>query len=102
MKRWGLATRDLATVDRAKPRGGVLLRSPKHSVIGRPGLTLGQSAPVAPMRPPLNPGLYAERRKVQHFVQRIERFRRTALRWEKTLTSFMGFVVRVSALDWPR
>ncbi|MFN4241149.1 MAG: IS5/IS1182 family transposase, partial [Erythrobacter cryptus] len=33
---------------------------------------------------------------------RIKRFRRIALRCEKTLTSFMGFVFLISALDWLR
>jgi transposase len=52
--------------------------------------------------PPLDPDLYAERHKVENFFQRIKRFRRIALRCEKTLASYMGFVFLVSALDWLR
>lgn len=53
-------------------------------------------------RPPVDPDLYAERHKVENFFQRIKRFRRIALRCEKTIPSFMGFVFLVSALDWLR
>jgi transposase len=52
------------------------------------------------IKPPLDPDLYAERHKMENFFQRIIRFRRIALRCGKTLTSFMGFVFLVSALDW--
>jgi transposase len=58
--------------------------------------------PSRAIKPPLDPDLYAERHKVENFFQRIKRFRRIALRCEKTLTSFMGFVFLVSALDWLR
>jgi transposase len=50
------------------------------------------------IKPPLDPYLYAERHKVENFFQRIKRFRRIALRCEKTLTNYMGFVFLISAL----
>lgn len=61
-----------------------------------------QANPSRAIKPPLDPDLYAERHKVENFFQRIKRFRRIALRCEKTLISFMGFVFLVSALDWLR
>ena len=61
-----------------------------------------QANPSRAIKPPLDPDLYAERHKVENFFQRIKRFRRIALRCEKTLTSFMGFVFLVSAIDWLR
>ena len=51
---------------------------------------------------PSVPALYAERHKVENFFQRIKRFRRIALRCEKTLRNFMAFLYLVSALDWLR
>jgi transposase len=51
--------------------------------------------------PPPAPDLHAGRHKVENVFQRIRRFRRIALRCGKTLTSVMGFVFIVSALDWP-
>jgi transposase len=61
-----------------------------------------QANPSRAIKPPLDPDLYVERHKVENFFQRIKRFRRVALRCEKTLTTFMGFVFLVSALDWLR
>lgn len=61
-----------------------------------------QANPARAQKPALDPDLYAERHKVENFFQRIKRFRRIALRCEKTVTSFMGFVFLVSALDWLR
>ena len=61
-----------------------------------------QANPSRAIKPPLDPDLYAERHKVENFFQRIKRFRRIALRCEKTLTSFMGVVFLVSAIDWLR
>lgn len=70
---------------------------------GRLGATAQiQANPSRAIKPPLDPGLYAERHKVENFFQRIKRFRRIALRCEKTLSSFMGFVFLVSAIDWLR
>ena len=59
-----------------------------------------QLNPTRTVRPPLDFALYAERHKVENFFQRIKRFRRIALRCEKTLLNFMGFVYLISALDW--
>ncbi len=66
-----------------------------------------QANPSRAIKPPLDPDLYSERHKVENFFQRIKRvrriaFRRIALRCEKTLTSFMGFVFLISAVDWLR
>jgi transposase len=61
-----------------------------------------QANPARAIKPPLDPNLYAERHKVENSFQRIKRFRRIALRCEKTVPSFMGFVFLVSALDWLR
>ena len=61
-----------------------------------------QANPSRAIKPPLDQDLYAERHKVENFFQRIKRFRRIALRCEKTLTNFMGFVFLVCALDWLR
>lgn len=61
-----------------------------------------QANPSRAIKPTLAPELYAERHKVENFFQRIKRFRRIALRCEKTLNSFMGFVFLVSTLDWLR
>lgn len=61
-----------------------------------------QANPSRAIKPPLDPDLYAERHKVENFFQRIKRFRRIALRCEKSLTSFMAFVFLISALDWLR
>ena len=61
-----------------------------------------QANPSRAIKPPLDPDIYAERHKVENFFQRIKRFRRIALRCEKTIPSFMGFVFLVSALDWIR
>jgi len=58
--------------------------------------------PSRPNEPPLDPDLYAERQEMENCFQRIERFRRTALRCEKTLTSFMGFVLLAFPIDWLR
>lgn len=58
-----------------------------------------QVNPSRAIKPFLDPDLYAERHRVENFFQRIKRFRRIALRCEKTPTSFMGFVFLVSALD---
>ncbi|GIX15150.1 MAG: IS5 family transposase [Paracoccaceae bacterium] len=59
-----------------------------------------QANPSRARKPSLDPFLYAERHKVENFFQRIKRFRRIALRREKTIPSFMGFVFLVSAIDW--
>jgi transposase len=44
--------------------------------------------------------LYKERHLVECFFNRIKRFRRIALRCEKTLTSFRAFVALACAIAW--
>lgn len=61
-----------------------------------------QANPSRAIKPPLDPDLSAERHKVENFFQGIKRFRRIALRCDKTRTSFLGFVFLISALDWLR
>ena len=61
-----------------------------------------QANPSRAIKPPLDPDLYAERHKVENFFQRNKRFRRIALRCEKTLSSFMGFIYLACPLDWLR
>ena len=51
---------------------------------------------------PLDAQLYAERRLIENFFNRLKRFRRVALRCEKTLAAFMGFVHLACAMDWLR
>ncbi len=44
--------------------------------------------------------LYKERNLVERFFNRIKRFRRIALRCEKTVASFHGFVALACAMAW--
>jgi transposase len=44
--------------------------------------------------------LYRERCLVEHFFQRIKRFRRIAMRFEKLAQSFLAFLHLASALVW--
>lgn len=44
--------------------------------------------------------LYKERHLVECFFNRIKRFRRIALRCEKTLTSFKAFIDIACAMAW--
>lgn len=44
--------------------------------------------------------LYKERHLVECFFNRIKRFRRIALRCEKTISSFKGFVDLACAMAW--
>jgi hypothetical protein len=60
-----------------------------------------EADPSRAIRPPPAPDLHAGRHKFENVLQRIRRFRRIALRCGKALTSVMGFVFIVSALDWP-
>ncbi len=46
--------------------------------------------------------LYKERHLVECFFNRIKRFRRIALRCEKTITSFQAFVDLACAMAWIR
>ena len=44
--------------------------------------------------------LYKERHHVECFFNKIKRFRRIALRCEKTVASFQGFVALACAMAW--
>jgi putative transposase len=54
--------------------------------------------PSRTIAPPIDWKLYKERHQVECFFNRLKRFRRIALRCEKTLTAFMGFVHLACAL----
>lgn len=49
---------------------------------------------------PLDRALYKERHLVECFFNRIKRFRRIALRCEKTVSSFKAFVDLACAMAW--
>ena len=52
--------------------------------------------------PPIDWRLYKERHQVELFFNKLKRFRRIALRCEKTLPAFMGFVHLACAMIWLR
>ncbi|RYY05079.1 MAG: IS5 family transposase [Alphaproteobacteria bacterium] len=52
--------------------------------------------------PPIDWRLYKERHQVECFFNKLKRFRRIALRCEKTLSAFMGFVHLACAMIWLR
>ncbi len=52
--------------------------------------------------PPIDWRLYKERHQVECFFNKLKRFRRIALRCEKALTAFMGFVHLACAMIWLR
>lgn len=54
--------------------------------------------PTRAGRQPIDWALYKERHLVECFLNRIKRFRRIALRREKTVTSFRAFVALALAL----
>jgi len=56
--------------------------------------------PTRSGRQPLDRALYKERHLVECFFNRIKRFRRIALRCEKTLSSFRAFVALACAMAW--
>ena len=45
---------------------------------------------------------YKERHQIEGFFNRLKRFRRIALRCEKTLPAFMGFVHLARTMIWLR
>ncbi len=49
---------------------------------------------------PISWALYKERQPVECFFNRIKRFRRIALRCEKTVSSFHAFVSPACAMVW--
>jgi len=56
--------------------------------------------PTRSSRQPLDRELYKERHLVECFFNRIKRFRRIALRCEKTVISFRAFVALACAMAW--
>lgn len=70
-------------------------------IAGKPG-----AEAVIPSNPsrsgaiPMNKELYKDRHLVECFFNKIKRFRRIALRCEKTLTSFRAFVMIACAMVW--
>ncbi len=48
--------------------------------------------PSRSIAPPIDWQIYKERHQVECFFNKLKRFRRIALRCEKTLSAFMGFV----------
>ena len=58
--------------------------------------------PSRAVAPALDWRLYKERHQIEGFFNRLKRFRRIALRCEKTLPAFMGFVHLACAMIWLR
>ena len=58
--------------------------------------------PTRKQPPAIDWALYKERHQVECFFNRLKRFRRIALRCEKTLPAFMGFVHLACAMIWLR
>ena len=56
--------------------------------------------PTRKTEQPIDWVLYKERHLVECFFNRIKRFRRIALRCEKTVSSFRAFVSLASAMAW--
>lgn len=53
-------------------------------------------------KPLIDWSLYKERHQIECFFNKLKRFRRIALRCEKTLSAFMGFVHLACAMIWIR
>src|SRR3546814_3910649 len=58
--------------------------------------------PSRTAKPPIDWRLYKERHQVECFFNKLKRFRRIALRCEKTISAFMGFVHLACAMIWLR
>ena len=58
--------------------------------------------PSRAIAPRIDWRLYKERHQVECFFNKLKRFRRIALRCEKTLPAFMGFVHLACAMIWLR
>ena len=56
--------------------------------------------PTRSARYPIDWMLYKERHLIECFFNKIKRFRRIALRCEKTVSSFKGFVDLACAMAW--
>lgn len=59
-----------------------------------------KSNPSRAIEPPIDWTLYKERHLVECFFNRIKRFRRIALRCEKTINSFKAFVNIACVMAW--
>ncbi len=69
---------------------------------GEDGLqTVNRDVPSRSGKREIDRALYKERRLVECFFNRIKRFRRIALRCEKTTSSFKAFVDIACAMIWP-
>lgn len=58
--------------------------------------------PSRSIAPSVDWRLYKERHQVECFFNKLKRFRRIALRCEKTIPAFMGFVHLACAMIWLR
>jgi transposase len=58
------------------------------------------SHPTRASRREIDMHLYKERRLVENFFQRIKRFRRIAMRFEKLARNFLAFLYLAGALVW--
>ena len=58
--------------------------------------------PSRATKPEFDWHLYKERHQIECFFNKLKRFRRIALRCEKTLPAFMGFVHLACAMIWLR
>ncbi len=58
--------------------------------------------PSRTAKPSIDSRLCKERHQVECFFNRLKRFRRIALRCEKTIAAFLGFVHLASAMIWLR
>ncbi len=56
------------------------------------------SNPTRTQRRKIEPHLYKDRCLVEHFFQRIKRFRRVAMRFEKLARNFLAFVQLAAVL----
>ena len=72
-------------------------------IADQPGATAQIKAnPSRAIAPAMNRRLYKERHQIECLFNRLKRFRRIALRCEKTLPAFMGFVHLACAMIWLR
>jgi transposase len=58
------------------------------------------SNPTRASKREIDKHLYKERRLVENFFQRIKRFRRIAMRFEKLARNFLAFVHLAAVLVW--
>ncbi len=58
--------------------------------------------PSRSIAPTIDWRLYKERHQIECFFNKLKRFRRIALRCDKTISAFMGFVHLACAMIWMR